>query len=535
MARITLDDPAPSGEMLAAWSEHMAGPVVDASALRRDLTSGPTLHDAFSATARQYATSNALTVGGITLTHREVDVESERAAGLLTAWGVGPGTRVALLADTRMSVVTAYLGALRAGATVTLVNPTYMPAEVARVLDASGAQAALGAGEGLAGLIAASPDCSVIGLEAGDRETVPDVLEAREPAPIAVGASNSESTAVLALTSGTTGDPKPVPLSHRNLLASIRGVIWAWRWRSDDSLIHCLPIAHQHGLGAVHIALLTGSHAIILSGFDPDGLIAAMRRTEASAFFAVPAIYERLLAEAPDQMSALSELRVMTSGSAALPAELALRIEEATGQLPVERYGLTETGLDVSNPIDGSRIPGTVGLALPGIELALVDEGMQVLGAGETGEVVFRGPQVFEGYAGDVEGESFIGDWFRTGDIGLIDEESGHLRLLGRSKEVIITGGMNVYPREVESALLGVPGVVDAAVIGLPSGRWGEAVTAFVVTSGVSPDQVSDAVRARLAPFKRPKQVISVDSIPRTEVGKLRRDMLASWPSIDRL
>jgi malonyl-CoA/methylmalonyl-CoA synthetase len=142
---------------------------------------------------------------------------------------------------------------------------------------------------------------------------------------------------------------------------------------------------------------------------------------------------------------------------------------------------------------------------------------------------------VFGGYVSDVDGESFIEDWFRTGDIGVIDEESGHLRLVGRSKEVIITGGMNVYPREVESALLGVPGVIDAAVIGVPSARWGEAVTAFVVTSGVSTDQVSDAVRSHLAPFKRPKQVISVDSIPRTEVGKLRRDVLASSPSIDRI
>jgi malonyl-CoA/methylmalonyl-CoA synthetase len=535
MAPIKLDDLAPSTDMLAAWSKHMASPVVDVTALRRDLTSGPTLHDAFSATARRYARSKALTLGDVTLSHGEVEEESERAAGLMAAWGIGPGTRVALLADTRMSVVIAYLGALRAGAIVTFVNPTYTSAEMAQVLDLSDTHAALATGDSLGGLVTASPECSVIGLEAGDRDRVPDVLGAREPAPIANGASNSESTAVLALTSGTTGDPKPVPLSHRNLLASIRGVIWAWRWRSDDLLIHCLPIAHQHGLGAVHIALLTGSHALILSGFDPDGLITAMRRTEATAFFAVPAIYERLLAEAPKQMSALSALRVMTSGSAALPAELAFRIEEATGQLPVERYGLTETGLDVSNPIEGPRIPGTVGLALPGIELALVGEGMEVLGRGEAGEVVFRGPQVFGGYVGDVDGESFIEDWFRTGDIGVIDEESGHLRLVGRSKEVIITGGMNVYPREVESALLGVPGVIDAAVIGVPSARWGEAVTAFVVTSGVSTDQVSDAVRSHLAPFKRPKQVISVDSIPRTEVGKLRRDVLASSPSIDRI
>ncbi len=532
MTPISLDDPSASAEMLAAWSKHLGRPVEDAAALRRDLVAGPTLQAAFSATARRFPTSKALTVGGITLTHGEVDDESERVAGLLNAWGISPGTRVALLADNRMSVVTAYLGVLRAGATVTLVHPGYTPAEIARVLEVSGAQAALGTGAGLDGLVSAGPDCPVIGLEAGDQDWVAEVLDAREHAPIAGGASSSDATAILALTSGTTGDPKPVPLSHGNLLASIRGVIWAWRWRPDDLLIHCLPIAHQHGLGAVHVALLTGSHAVILSGFDPEGLIAGVRQTQASALFAVPAIYERLLAEAPEQMTALGSLRVITSGSAALPVELALRIEEATGQLPVERYGLTETGLDVSNPIDGPRIPGTVGLALPGVELAVVDEGLQVLDQGETGEVVFRGPQVFDGYAGDTDGESFIGDWFRTGDIGVVDGDSGHLRLVGRSKEVIITGGMNVYPREIEGALLGVPGVVDAAVIGVPSSRWGEAVTAFVVTSGATPQQISDAVRGSLAPFKRPKQVIAVDAIPRTEVGKLRSEVLASWPSI---
>ncbi len=532
MTPISLDDPSVSADMLAAWSRHMGEPIRDATALRRDLIAGSTLHAAFSSAARRFAMSSALTVEGFTLTHLEVDEQSERAAGLLTAWGIGPGTRVALLADTRMSVVIAYLGLLRSGATTTLVHPSYTPAEITRVLEVSGAQVALATGDSLGSLVEAGPDCPVIGLEKGDQDLVVGVLDTREPAPIADGASNSDATAILALTSGTTGEPKPVPLSHGNLLASIRGVIWAWRWRSDDVLIHCLPIAHQHGLGALHVALLTGSHAVILSGFDPEGLIAGVRRTNATALFSVPAIYERLLAEAPDQMAALGSLRIITSGSAALPVELALRIEEAVGQLPVERYGLTETGLDVSNPIEGPRIPGTVGLALPGIELAVVDEGFQVVAPDETGEVVFRGPQVFDGYADYTDRESFVGNWFRTGDMGLIDEESGHLRLVGRSKELIITGGMNVYPREIESALLGVPGVVDAAVIGVPSSRWGEAVTAFVVTRGVTPQQISHALNSRLASFKRPKQVIPVDSIPRTEMGKLRRDLLASSPSI---
>jgi malonyl-CoA/methylmalonyl-CoA synthetase len=199
----------------------------------------------------------------------------------------------------------------------------------------------------------------------------------------------------------------------------------------------------------------------------------------------------------------------------------------------VERYGLTETGLDVSNPYEGPRIAGTVGIALPGIELAVVDGAGEVLGPEEPGEVLMRGPQVFDGYAGRGR-EGFIGDWFRTGDIGMVEVGSGNLRLVGRSKEVIITGGVNVYPREVETALLAVNGVVDAAVIGVPSDRWGEAVTAFVVASGVSTEQVRSEVASVLAPFKRPKQIIALESIPRTEVGKVRRDLLATSPEIDR-
>jgi malonyl-CoA/methylmalonyl-CoA synthetase len=223
----------------------------------------------------------------------------------------------------------------------------------------------------------------------------------------------------------------------------------------------------------------------------------------------------------------------MTSGSAPLPAELGNRIEHAVGELPVERYGLTETGLDVSNPFEGPRIAGTVGIALPGVELAVVDDAGKVVGLGETGEVILRGPQVFDGYAED-GGEGFIGDWFRTGDIGTVEEESGHLRLVGRSKEVIITGGVNVYPREVEAALLALSGVVDAAVIGVPSHRWGEAVTAFVVASGISIEEIGSRMESVLAPFKRPKQIIAVESIPRTELGKIRRDLLAALTAIDR-
>lgn len=533
MGRISLDDPSPSREMLDAWSKHLGRPVDDPEALRQELSRGPTLPAAFSAAAGRHRTAPALTIGEITLTHGEVEDESARIAGVLAAWGVVPGTRLTLLAEPEIPVILAYLGALRAGAVVTLAHPSYTAVEIAGVVSASGAELAVGTGESLRRLVENDPDVPVLGLAQSDRETATDYLADRAPVEDRPLTGNGDSTAILAFTSGTTGEPKPVPLSHGNLLASIRGVMLAWRWRHDDRLVHSLPIAHQHGLGAVHIALLGGSHAVILPRFEPSHLIEVLTEGQATGLFAVPAIYDRLLTEVPKDVPSLGRLRLMTSGSAPLPTELAHRIEEAVGQLPVERYGLTETGLDVSNPYEGPRIAGTVGMALPGVELAVVDGAGEVLGLGETGEVLFRGPQVFDGYAGRL-GEGFIGDWFRTGDIGLVEEGSGHLRLVGRSKEVIITGGVNVYPREVEAALLAVSGVVDAAVIGVSSGRWGEAVTAFVVAPGISTEEIASRVAAVLAPFKRPKQIVAVESIPRTEIGKLRRDLLAASPDLDR-
>jgi malonyl-CoA/methylmalonyl-CoA synthetase len=267
---------------------------------------------------------------------------------------------------------------------------------------------------------------------------------------------------------------------------------------------------------------------VVLGRFDPHQLIDTFRTRRASVLFAVPAIYQRLATEAHEDVAALSGLRLMVSGSAPLPPELALRIEELTGQLPLERYGSTEAGLDVSNPYHGQRIPGSVGLALPGVETAVVGTDGDPVAAGEAGEVVIRGPQVFDGYQGTNDDDTFIHGWFRTGDIGVIDEVCGYLRLVGRAKELIITGGMNVYPREIEMVLRAMPGVGDAAVIGTPSSRWGEAVIAFVVTDGLPASQISDALAKRLAPFKRPKQIINVETIPRTEMGKLRRDVLAA-------
>jgi malonyl-CoA/methylmalonyl-CoA synthetase len=285
----------------------------------------------------------------------------------------------------------------------------------------------------------------------------------------------------------------------------------------------------------VHASLLSGSQTVVLDRFDPQVLWSTMAATRASVLFAVPAMYERLVtwaqAAAPDPQ-ARRDLRLAVSGSAPLPAVLAERVRGLLGQLPLERYGTTESGLMVSNPYVGPRRPGTVGLPLPGVELAIVDGKGNPVDEGADGEIVVRGPQVFSGYRGapEITAASFFDDgWFRSGDIGRIDPVDGYLSITGRLKDLIITGGMNVYPTEVEAALELSPGVSEAAVVGVPSQRWGEEVIAVVVPSDerIDPEQVLVDVRRRLSPYKCPKRILVVASLPRNPMGKLLRRNLA--------
>jgi malonyl-CoA/methylmalonyl-CoA synthetase len=338
--------------------------------------------------------------------------------------------------------------------------------------------------------------------------------------PPALDAAGPGDPALLPYTSGTTGTPKGALLSHGNLLASAEALLLAWRWTADDRLVLCLPLFHMHGLGVgLHGTLLAGAQAVLLSRFEPDAVLAACR--DATMFFGVPTMYARL-ADAPDP-TPLGGLRLCVSGSAPLAADLHARIAARTGQAVVERYGMTETVMLVSNPYDGERRPGTVGLPLPGVEVRLAEG---------SGEILVRGPNVFAGYwrRPDTAGVTFTADgWFRTGDVGEHDE-AGYLRIVGRSKELIITGGYNVYPREVEDVLRSHPAVADAAVVGTPSAEWGEVVTAYVeVAAGgsVDPEALLAWAAGLLAPYKRPRLVHRVRALPRNALGKVVRDRLA--------
>ena len=501
----------PSPESVRAWRRHLAREV-EPAALRRELTAG-SLSEAFAATARRVPDRLALTVGDRAMTHGELDARAARAAGGLRALGVRPGDRVLVAGTTSIELVVGYVAILRAGAAMVPAAPTSTPDELAGLVEDAEPAAALGTpelGHALSGALPVLPLADVLG-PLQDADALP-----------AGGAP--DDLAVLAFTSGTTGRPKGVPLTHANLLSSLRAARAAWRWREHDVLVHALPLSHQHGLSGVQMGLLGGSSAVLLERFDPERLAATLREARGTVLFAVPAMYERLV----DALEDLSGLRLWVSGSAPLSPALAGRIAERLGRPPLERYGSTEAGLSVSQLVDGPRTAGTVGFPLPGLELAIADpEGGEWLEPGEDGEILLRGPQVFGGYWKDPAAteEAFRpGGWFRTGDVGRVDPEDG-LSITGRLKEMIVSGGLNVYPREVELVLEAHPDVARAAVVGVPSERWGEEVVG-VVEGDVEPDALIGFARERLSAYKCPKRVVTVEALPVGETGKVRRSEL---------
>jgi malonyl-CoA/methylmalonyl-CoA synthetase len=337
-------------------------------------------------------------------------------------------------------------------------------------------------------------------------------------------------------TSGTTGTPKGVPLTHANLLASSESVRVAWQWTAADRLFLALPLFHIHGLGVgLHGTLLVGSSAVIRSRFDADDAFDTIAAEHCTMVFGVPTMWVRYAAS--PRVGELAPLRLCVSGSAPLSPDVFDTLATKGGQRIVERYGMSETGMLTSNPFDGDRRPGSVGFALPGVATTLRD-----VGEDGTGEICVRGPNVFPGYLDRPEAtaEAFEDGWFRTGDLGRFDAD-GYLRIVGRSKELIITGGYNVYPRDIEEILREHPEVADVAVIGLPDLEWGERVVACVVPAdGSGAAAASDGVleaaivgwaAERLAAYKRPRSVRFLDELPRNALGKVLKTALQETTS----
>jgi malonyl-CoA/methylmalonyl-CoA synthetase len=447
------------------------------------------------------------TLDGQAVTAAQLEELTATAAG---RYGLAAGERVLISGAPSLDLVVAYVGALRAGLTVVPANPAYTPAEMAALAQtARPVLAVLDDPSRLSSCPTTQPDLANLPPMASTVE-----LDAAEPG----------DTALVVYTSGTTGQPKGVPLSHGNLLAGAHAVRIAWRWQPDDQLALSLPLFHMHGLGVgLHGTLTTGAGATLIPRFEA-GAVAAAVEQGCTLFFGVPTMYHRL-AES-EHLKDLAPLRLAVSGSAPLPAELHHAVRDASGQAVLERYGMTETVMLVSNPYDGERRPGTVGFPLPGVDVRLAPRD------GGTAEIQVRGPNIINGYLDGAGGDAFTDDgWFRTGDLGTLDAD-GYLSISGRAKELIITGGYNVYPREVEEVLRAHPAVADAAVVGAPSAAWGETVVAFVVLSdGVDADSTVGDLDAwaseRLVAYKRPRDWRVVETIPRNALGKILRHHLA--------
>ena len=504
----------------AGWRQHLPG-VADVPAFAEGLA-GDTIPGLAAASAVTAPGRIAVIVDGEPVTHAELDDGAARVAGWL-ARRVRPGDRVLLAATASVGFVRCYLGALRAGAVVVLANPGYTAAELGHLVADSETALAFADPE---------PARLLAGLGAGP-EPLPviDVRALPEGAsPVTGIAAAPRDVALLAYTSGTTGTPKGVPLTHGQLAASIRSAMAAWRWGQDDVLAHALPLYHQHGLSGVHAALIAGGTVHIRSRFAPADLARTIEQTRASVLFAVPTIYQALLDAGIVTAGGLPGLRLAVCGSAPLSPALAGRLTVVLGHVPLIRYGTTESGLNVSNPLDDLR-GDTLGVPLPGV-LARIGTADGEADPGADGEIQLRGPQVFDGYWHDpaATAAAFTSDgWFRTGDIGAVDPVSGHLRIRGRAKEMIITGGLNVYPREVEIVLEDHPSVAEAAVAGVPHTRWGEQVTAWVVLRvghGFDEAALIAHARTRLAGYKCPKRVFQLAALPRNHVGKIVRSAL---------
>ncbi len=453
------------------------------------------------------------------LTNGDLERRTASVAAELARRGLTPGDRVIVSGTTGVDLVVVHVAALRAGLVVVPVNPAFTRSEFTRVLVAAAPRAVLADGDLSAWAARVEP-----GLATTDSLTaLVDLGDETAATGMALDRVEPTDVGLLAFTSGTTGAPKGVPLTHANLLAGAEALRRAWGWTRQDHLILALPLFHMHGLGVgVHGTLLAGASAALLERFDPETVLQAAAQPETTMFFGVPTMYSRLV-DAPG-VDRLANLRVCVSGSAPLSAELHQRVRATTGQTVLERYGMTETLMLASNPLDGERRPGTVGLALPGVELRLDPE---------TDEIQVRGPNVFGGYLDRPEADvdAFTPDgWFRTGDTGQFDDD-GYLRIVGRAKDLIITGGYNVYPSEIEVVIRSCPGVSDAAVAGMASEEWGETVGAWIeLDPGADPDRVIDALgpwcHERLAAYKRPRHLQVVESLPRNALGKIRREQL---------
>jgi malonyl-CoA/methylmalonyl-CoA synthetase len=467
---------------------------------------------------------------GRTLSYADCFAIAARFAHVLAKHGVRPGDRVAVQVEKSPNALCLYLACLRTGAVYLPLNTGYTPSELAYFVGDAEPRLFVCATRNLEKIAAAIPSLAFLTLD-DDGEDGSLIREAQAmPVDFPDADIGPQDLASILYTSGTTGRSKGAMLAHGNLVSNAETLKSLWRYTADDVLLHALPIFHIHGLFvASNITLISGASMILLPKFDLDAIVRAL--PSATVMMGVPTFYTRLLADPRLNAGVTRNIRLFVSGSAPLLAETHRAWQAATGHAILERYGMTETNMNTSNPYDGARVPGSVGLPLPGVELRIAGKDGTVLPQGEIGGIEVRGPNVFKGYwrMPDKTKAEFRADgFFITGDLGRIDEQ-GYVHILGRDKDLIISGGFNVYPKEIESLIDELPGVAESAVIGLPHRDFGEGVTACIVTArgaSLTEKDVLAALADRLAKFKHPKRVLFVEELPRNTMGKVQKNLI---------
>ena len=469
---------------------------------------------------------------GSTLTYDAFLRMAARFSHVIMASGLVPGDRLAVQIEKSPEALAIYAACVQTGVVFLPLNTGYMAEEVQYFVENSGAKLLVCDARSFPGLtpIAEAAGAALKTLNADGTGSfsraasdMPDVFETVD--------RTGDDLAAFLYTSGTTGRSKGAMLTQTNLLSNARTLKEYWRFTSDDVLLHALPIFHTHGLFvATNITLLAGGSLIFLPKFDPAVMIAQM--PHATVMMGVPTFYTRLLDDPAFTRELTAHMRLFVSGSAPLLAETHVQFEERTGHRILERYGMTETNMNTSNPYDGKRRAGTVGFPLPGIELKITDP---VTGAtlpqGEIGVIEVRGPNVFKGYwqMPEKTREELREDgFFITGDLGLIDDQ-GYVQIVGRGKDLIISGGYNIYPKEVELLLDEQDGVMESAVIGVPHPDFGEGVVAVLVPSNgkqIDTDAIMADIKPRIARFKQPKRIVVMDELPRNTMGKVQKNVL---------
>jgi len=473
-----------------------------------------------------------VSAGGSACSYGDIDHLSASYAAGLKQVGVNASDRVVVQVDKSPTAVALYLACLRIGAVYVPLNTAYTAAELAYFLADAKPVLFVCRPESVNQLSGVARDAEVpVILTLGNSQDGSFAEQAHKLPPLcALTDRNADDVAAMLYTSGTTGLSKGAMLTVENLASNALTLHQYWGFRPGDILLHALPIFHVHGLFiALHCAMLNASSVLFLPKFDTGEVVRLLH--EATVLMGVPTFYTRLLNCGEFGRRDCRNMRLFISGSAPLTEQTFIEFEQRTGQKILERYGMTETGMITSNPLDGERVAGTVGYALPGVEVRVADETGKSVPPGTVGSVELRGPNVFTGYwqMPDKTAQEFHDDgFFISGDLGSLAID-GRLSLVGRSKDLIISGGYNIYPKEIEAVIDEVPGVVESAVIGVPHSDFGETVMAIVVPGKIgSASEISilEATGSQLARFKQPRKMVFVDELPRNSMGKVQKNIL---------